>query len=193
MRLRRLVSLLPVVVAAAAWLGTAAPAAACSCMETTTEDFVGDPKFAIFTGTALPKQDVSVPFVISEWYQGPTPAAGVLLYTGETRRADGSTMIDTCGSALAPGDWLVFALRQDDGRYDPGSCTLTARLDEPEGRARLAEVRAALTGVSPPTSEPAPATPGPGSAGSWLLVAAPMAIGAAVLAIVAFIARRRRA
>jgi hypothetical protein len=192
MRLRRLISMLPAVVAAAAWLGTAGPAAACSCIETTTADFVGDPTYAIFTGTALPKQDVSVPFVVSEWYQGPAPAAGVLLYTGEMREADGSVMFDTCGRELAPGGWLVFALRQDDGRYDPGSCSLTARLDEPEGQARLAEVRAVLTGIPPPTSEPAAAT-GSGSAGSWLLVAAPLAIGAAALAIVAFIARRRRA
>ena len=134
-----------------------------------------------------------MPFVVAEWYQGPAPAARVVLYTGEMPQPDGTVMIDTCGRALAPGDWLVFAIRQDDGRYDPGSCTLTARLDQDDGQARLAEVRAALTGRPPPTPAPAPATPASGSADAWLLVGAPLAIGAAALLFLALIARRRRA
>lgn len=193
MRLRRLVSLAFMSIVAAAWLAAAGPAAACSCLETTTADFVGDDSYAIFTGTALPKQNVTVPFVVAEWYQGSAPAAGVLLYTGEMPDPGGGMAIDTCGRTLTPGDWIVFALRQEDGRYDPGSCTPTAPLDEADGQARLAEVRAALTARAPPTAEPAPATTGSPSAGEWLLVLLPLAVGVAVLAAFAFVARRRRA
>ena len=196
MRFRRLLSLAWLALSAAAWLAVAGPAVACSCVETTTDDYVGDPSYAIFTGSALPKENASVPFVVDQWFQGAAPAPGLLLYTGEIPQADGVSMFDTCGRTLAPGAWLVFAARRDDGRYDPGGCTPTASLEEADGQARLAEVRAALTGVPPPTEAATPpradAPDTPASDGPTLLfVAAPILIGGALFLLLVLGARRR--
>ena len=182
-------------VAVTFWLSTAPPVAACSCLETAVDSYVGASEWSIFTGTALPRQDLSVPFVVDEWFQGARPAAAVVLYTGEERQADGAISADTCGRALTPGRWLVFAVARPDGRLDPGSCSLTASLDEPDGPERLAAVQAQLEGQPPPTIEPTtdandPGS-GPGDPRLLLYVAAPVAVGAALFAVLALVARRR--
>jgi hypothetical protein len=196
MPIRRLLRLVPVVLAVTAWLAAAAPAAACSCAPTTAADYVGRPGYAIFTGTALPLQDLSVPFVVDEWFQGGAPVPGVLLTTGQERMPDGAISADTCGRTLQPGPWLVFATRLHDGRYDPGGCTVTASLDDAAGQEMLAEVRARLAGQPPPTTAPNLPSSDPPEArrsGIAAYIVAPIAIGALVFVVLVAVARRRGA
>ncbi len=178
------------------WLAAATPTAACSCLESTADDYIGERGYAIFSGTALAAQDLNVPFVVEEWFQGPDPAPGVLLTTGQERMPDGVISANTCGRTLAPGPWLVVATRTDDGRYDPGGCTVTTSLDEAPGQEVLAEVRARLAGQPPPTVEPAlsPADPpGADPRGLASYVVAPIALGALVFVVLVAVARRRGA
>ena len=197
MPIRRLLRLTPVVLALAAWLAAAAPAAACSCAPTTAADYVGRPGYAIFTGTALPRQDVSVPFAVDEWFQGSGAAPAVMLATGEERHPDGGISSSSCGLSLSPGRWLVFATRGDDGRFDPGGCAITTSLDEAAGQELLAMVRARLAGQPPPTaaaempSEDPPDAPTPGALVPY--VVGPVAIGALVFVVLVAVARRRGA
>ncbi len=195
MPIRRLVRLTPAVLAIAAWLAATAPAAGCSCAPTTAADYVGRPGYAIFTGTALPRQDVSVPFAVDEWFQGSGAAPAVMLATGEERHPDGGISSNSCGLSLPPGRWLVFATRGEDGRFDPGGCAITTSLDEAAGQELLATVRARLAGQPPPTAAPeqpsGDAPDGPSSGVVVPYVVAPIAIGALVFVVLVAVARRR--
>ena len=196
MPIPRFVRLVPVALVLAAWLAAATPAAACSCLESNAADYVGQPGYAIFSGTALAAQGLDVPFVVDEWFQGSGASPQVLLTTGQERMPDGAISADTCGRTLTPGRWLVFATRVDDGRYDPGGCTPTVDLGDADGVAALTTVRSRLAGQPPPTTEPQlPSAEPPGAPSSGLLayVAAPIALGALVFVVLVVVARRRGA
>ena len=196
MRVRGVARAVPVLLGLAAWFAAATPAAACSCLESTPDDYIGEPGYSIFTGSALAAQDLDVPFVVDEWFQGAEPVPGVLLTTGQERMPDGAISADTCGRTLQPGPWLVFATRLDDGRYDPGGCTVTANLHEAAGREMLAVVRARLAGQPPPTAAPELPTRDPADApGSGLeaYIVAPIALGALVFVVLVAVARRQGA
>jgi hypothetical protein len=187
------------------------PCLACSCAEVSITDWIGDPQYAIFTGTAAPQVGDNVPVVVSHWFQGPGAAAVVLTATGTMTNPDGTVTYNTCGTTLEAGDsWIVVAHVQGTGRLlEPGLCLPHARLDTQEGQQMLAAVVAELGGGAEPSASPEapegamlPPTPavtplppsvaGPFAASPLLLGLAASAILGSVGGAVLVVARRSR-
>lgn len=194
---------------------------ACSCMvpPPLAELVAQNEDLVIVLGRAAGPDGDRTLFGVERQFFGPKLPAVVRVMAKTTPLPDGSIVVNTCGIDLATGVpmFLVMGIGED-GSPAPSSCLPHARSDTAPGLAYIAEAEAAFgpgwvpdaasaaptpaaaTPAATPavTTAPAPtpvSTPAPDQpAGSSLLPAAGLLVGAALAVIVGvtLAARRRR-
>jgi len=180
-------------------LGTAIPAAACSCVAPQPmAAYAGDPDQVIFTGVVQLPDARGVPILVTNWFQGLDPAPTVWL-AREGFGNDGAS----CGTALPPAgtEWIFVAYRTEGSELGVNLCTPHAAASAPEGQAMFADAVATFgqgqtinaepsTPPSAPTNPEAPIAPDTQLPAATL---AALAVGAFVLiGAIIVLARRRR-
>ena len=197
---------------------------ACSCMvpPPLAELVAQNEDLVIVLGRAAGPDGDRTLFGVERQFFGPKLPAAVRVMAKTTLLPDGSIVVNTCGIDLATGVpmFLVMGIGED-GSPAPSSCLPHARSDMALGLAYIAEAEAAFgPGWVPDAASAAPAspsatptalpsaapTPAPAAtpatdppatdpiAGSSLLPAAGLLVGAALAVIVGvtLLARRRR-
>ncbi len=191
--------LFAVALAVGALLGTAIPAAACSCIgPQPMSAYAGDPDQVVFTGVVQLPDARGVPVAVTNWFQGPEAAPTVWL-AGEGFGDEGSL----CGATLPPAgtEWIFVAYRTEGSELSVNLCSPHASASSVDGQAMFADAVATFgqgqtvnAEPSPPPSAPStPEAPIPSNAALPLAALAGLAVVALLLiGAVALMARRRR-
>lgn len=191
--------LFAVTLAVGALLGTAIPAAACSCVgPQPMSAYAGDPDQVIFTGIVQVPDARGVPVLVSNWFQGPDAAPTVWL-ASDGFGDEGSL----CGATLPPAgtEWIFVAFRTEGSELSVNLCSPHASASSADGQAMYADAVATFgqgqtvnAEPSPPPAAPTnPDAPIPSDSQLPALTVAGLALAAFVLiAAIALITRRRR-
>lgn len=189
--LRRLalVSTLPIL-SSAIWLSAAGPAFACDCAGPQPMATYKSPDSVVFAGVAGQIDGRGVPVSVTTWYHG-TGAAPLVYLAKSGFGNDGM-----CGTAtpVAGTGWIWVAWIPEGGGDPQASlCLPSAQLGTADGNAMTADAKATFGGAPPPGANVETGAPGPNvpaDAAVPVLVAT-FAVGAALFAAVALLARRR--
>jgi len=141
-------------------LGTARPAAACSCAMAGAMKEYATVEHAVFTGRAGERGARGVPVEVTQWLWGQGAAPAVWLTANSFGDSAG------CGTnPPQPGtSWIwVTWLPGNNGDFGTGLCSPAAQLGTPEGQAMLEDALAVFGASVPPnaTAEPTPGKPIP--------------------------------
>ena len=186
-----------VALAVGALLGTAIPAAACSCIgPQPMSAYAGDPDQVIFTGIVQVPDARGVPVLVSNWFQGPDAAPTVWL-ASDGFGDEGSL----CGATLPPAgtEWIFVAFRTEGSELSVNLCSPHASASSADGQAMYADAVATFGQGQTVNAEPSPPPAAPTSPNAPIpsdllpaLTVAGLALAAFVLiAAIAFMARRR--
>ena len=192
--------LLSAIIAGGFLLGTAIPAAACSCVgPQPMSAYAGDPDQVVFSGIVQPPDDRGVPVRVTHWFQGPDVNALVWL-DRDGFGADGAS----CGTVLPPAgtEWIFVAYRTDGRELGVNLCTPHAPASEAEGQAMFADAvatfgeRVVLDPVpDSPTATPPTTTPAASDGSSLpvpLLIALATFVAGLAAAVALILGRGRR-
>ena len=181
--------LLAAIVAVGVLLGTAVPAAACSCVQPRPmAAYVGDPGQTVFTGIVGRPDARGVPVNVTRWFQGPSTEAVVWLEAGGFG-VDGAA----CGTPLPPAgtEWIFVAYRIPEGGLGVNLCTPHAAAGDPTGQSMFADALAAFgqgTIVAAASDPPTTAPEVPAVSGGETTPVPAAAVAGLALAFVAVIA-----
>ena len=186
-----LVAALPILTTAV-WLSAAGLTFACSCAAPGPMAEYDGAGNAVFSGTAGPLDGRGVPVRVATWYHG--AGAAPLVYLAKAGFGDSASCGTTVPTAGTSWIWVTW-LPEGGGDPQSGLCSPSAQLGTPEGDAMVADATATFGGAPPDGAEldPPGAVTGPtvpADAAVPVLVAT-LAVGVALLVVVAALARRR--
>jgi len=184
--------LLSAIVAVGFLLGTAIPAAACSCVgPQPMSAYAGDPDQVVFSGIVQPPDDRGVPVRVTHWFQGPDVNALVWL-----DRDGFSANGPSCGTVLPPAgtEWIFVAYRTDGRELGVNLCTPHAPASAAAGQAMFADAIATFGEgvVLDPTTTTTPAASDGSSLPVPLLIALATFVAGLAAAVALILGRGRR-